>query len=94
MNLIDKLRMVIGRKASYYRAVFNHETVAGSSVLADLAMFCRAHEPTFHPDPRVEGILQGRREVWLHIQNYSGLSTDDLVALRLTALEAKKNPDA
>lgn len=93
MNLIDKLRMVIGRKASYYRAVFSPETVAGAAVLADLAEFCRAHEPTFHPDPRLEGVLQGRREVWLRIQNYAGLQTDDLVALRLSAIEAKRSPE-
>lgn len=92
MNLIDKLRMVIGRKASFYRAVFNPETVAASEVLRDLAIFCRAHEPTFHPDPRVEGILQGRREVWLRIQNYAQLKTEDLVELRLAALDQKEKP--
>ncbi len=90
MSLIDKLWMVIGRKASYYRSVFNPETVAASEVLRDLSVFCRAHEPTFHPDPRVEGILQGRREVWLRIQNYSHLKTDELVAIRLAALEQKE----
>lgn len=94
MTIVDKLRMLLGRKASHYRAVFNAETVAGTEVLADLSTFCRAHEPTFHPDPRLEGILQGRREVWLHIQNYTKLSTDELVRIRLNALEQKRDPGA
>lgn len=47
-------------------------------VLADLAKFCRANETTFHEDPRKEGILQGRREVFLRIQHHLKLSPDDL----------------
>lgn len=47
-------------------------------VLADLARFCRAGESTFHPDPRVHAVLEGRREVWLRIQKYLRLSAADI----------------
>ncbi len=46
--------------------------------LADLSVFCRAHTTTFHPDPHVRAMLEGRREVWLRIQNYLKLSNDQL----------------
>ena len=48
------------------------------TVLRDLAEFCRAHENTFHPDPRVEARLDGRREVWLRIQQHLKLSEEEL----------------
>jgi hypothetical protein len=48
-------------------------------VLADLARFCRADESTFNADPRVEGVLQGRREVWLRIAKHLNLTPDELV---------------
>ena len=47
-------------------------------VLADLARFCRAGESTFHPDPRVHAVLEGRREVWLRIQKYLRLTAADI----------------
>lgn len=47
-------------------------------VLADLAKFCRAGESTFHPDPRVHAVLEGRREVWLRIQKYLRLTAADI----------------
>jgi hypothetical protein len=47
-------------------------------VLEDLAKFCRAHESTFHAEERVAGRLDGRREVWLRIQQHLQLSEDAL----------------
>lgn len=58
-----------------------HKTFAGiygERVLIDLARFCRANESTFSPDPRAEGILQGRREVWLRISKHLNLSEKEL----------------
>lgn len=37
-------------------------------VLTDLASFCRAHDTTFHTDERTHAMLEGRREVFLRIQ--------------------------
>jgi len=57
------------------------QTFAGGysrKVLTDLAKFCRANESTFHTDPRVEGVLQGRREVWLRVTQHLNLTEDEL----------------
>ena len=50
----------------------------GEAVLADLAKFCRARETTFHADPRVHALMEGRREVWLRIAHHLNLSEDEL----------------
>jgi len=43
-----------------------------------LARFCRAHESTFAADPRAHAVLEGRREVWLRIQNHLNMETEQL----------------
>jgi hypothetical protein len=47
-------------------------------VLNDLAAFCRANKSTFHEDPRAHAVLEGRREVWLRIQQHLQLDEDAL----------------
>jgi hypothetical protein len=64
-----------------YRVAFG--SPAGQQVLADLAPFCRAAETCFHPDPRIHAALEGRREVWLRIQNFVHLTEDDILQLAL-----------
>jgi hypothetical protein len=54
---------------------------AGEDVLADLAKFCRANDTCFDPDPRVHAALEGRREVWLRIQQHLNLNAEDLFDL-------------
>lgn len=54
---------------------------AGQEVLIDLAKFCRADETCFDPDPRVHAALEGRREVWLRIQQHLALSPEALYTL-------------
>ena len=54
------------------------DTPAGEKVLADLAKFCRAHESTFHADPRVHAVAEGRREVWLRLQHHLQLTDEQL----------------
>lgn len=65
------------RKLAYTR-VFDKENQFTNDVLADLAKFCRAYDSTFHPDSRVHAELEGRREVWLRIQNHLKLSDEEL----------------
>jgi hypothetical protein len=55
---------LISRKQSYAKTF---KGVYGERVLDDLAKFCRANNSTIHSDPRMEMVLQGRREVWLRI---------------------------
>lgn len=69
-------RFLMGRQTAY-RVVFGGGPHA-EDVLADLAKFCRANQTTFHPDPRIEGRLDGRREVWLRITQHLNLTPDEL----------------
>ena len=59
-------------------------------LLADLSRFCRAEETCFHADPRIHAALEGRREVWLRIQDHLKLSLDEL-AVKYGA--TKRKPD-
>jgi len=70
-------RWLRGRRLSYLR-VFAREDQDGQVVLADLARFCRAHETTFHMDPRAHAVAEGRREVWLRIAYHLKLTDDEL----------------
>lgn len=47
-------------------------------VLKTLARFCRAHESTFDPNSTIASRLDGRREVWLFIQQHLQLAEDEL----------------
>lgn len=72
------LKTVVSLRKQAYCQLFNRDSIFAVRVLSDLARFCRAHETTFHPDPRVHGVLEGRREVWLRIQHQLQLSDEDL----------------
>lgn len=67
----------LARRRSAYVATFR-ANVFGQEVLSDLAKFCRAFEPTFHEDPRVHALLEGRREVFLRIAHHLELTDDEL----------------
>jgi len=61
-----------------YQILFNSE--AGKAVLADLNPFCRANETCVVPGDRDRTyVLEGRREVWLRIQDYLTLTPEQLV---------------
>lgn len=65
-------------RARMYQSVFDPESPTVQAVLKDLAEFCRAHESTFHQDPRVHALQEGRREVWLRIANHLNLPSQKL----------------
>lgn len=48
------------------------------TVLKDLAKFCRANESTFDDNERVQAKLDGRREVWLRIQDHLRRTDEEL----------------
>jgi hypothetical protein len=74
--MIDAVRDFLITRSQSYRQTF--KGVYGERVLHDLAVFCRANESTFNPDARAEGILQGRREVWLRISKHLNLTDEEL----------------
>lgn len=88
MEVIDRVLGFLQRRRTAYRATFL--TPMGDEVLADLAKFCRAHESTFHTDPRVHAVLEGRREVFLRIARHLNLDDDKLYELYAGRSAAKE----
>lgn len=74
--LAQTVRDFLVSRAQAYKRTFSG--IYGERVLGDLAGFCRANESTFNPDPRMEGVLQGRREVWLRVTKHLNLTDDQL----------------
>lgn len=75
-SLLEKARQfVLGRQYAYKQTFKGPH---GEEVLADLARFCRANVTTFHEDARAHAVAEGRREVWLRIQNNLNLSPADI----------------
>ena len=75
-ELLDKLRIALNARRHAYRTTFKGPLA--EVVLKDLARFCRAHESTFHTDARAHAVAEGRREVWLRIQNHLQLTDGEL----------------
>ena len=78
IQLVDQVKDFLVTRAQAYKRTFSG--IYGERVLIDLASFCRANESTFNPDARAEGVLQGRREVWLRISKHLNLTEDELQA--------------
>ncbi len=55
----------------------------GQAVLEDLGRFCRAEEPCWSEDQRHHARLEGRREVWLRIQNEINKPVEELLQRRV-----------
>lgn len=85
-EFVEKLKRALFRRQHAYRTAFGGPL--GDEVLRDLARFCRAHESTFHADPRAHALAEGRREVWLRIVNHLKLTSDELWELQ-SGLPAK-----
>ncbi len=66
------------RKAAYQMAF---EGAHGARVMEDLKRFCFAEKSCFHANPRVTANLEGRREVYLRIQEHCNLSEEYLAEL-------------
>lgn len=75
---LEKTKSFLVRRQQAYQQTFSPESVFTKLVLEDLAKFCRANDTTFHPDSRMNAVLEGRREVWLRIQQHTKLDPDQL----------------
>ncbi len=74
--MLERAKEFLRTRKQAYRLTF--KGVHADRVLADLARFCRANGSTFDKDPRIEGILQGRREVWLRIAAHLNMTEEEL----------------
>ena len=72
---------LMSKRKAAYRAVFDVSAAKTPEVLKDLAKFCRANESTFHPDPRMHALLEGRREEWLRIKDHIELTDEQQLKL-------------
>ncbi len=77
--LVQRARIYLSGRRTDYLMTFGNPI--GARVLVDLAKFCRAHETCFDADPRIHAVFEGRREVWLRIQQHLNLTPDQLWAL-------------
>lgn len=75
----NKAQQFLAQRRTAYHQTFR--TSFGEQVLEDLSKFCRAHESTFHADPRVHAVLEGRREVFLRIMEHLQFTDDQLYDL-------------
>ncbi len=71
-----------GRLTTYEQRTAAYRAIPPEAMM-DLAEFCRANETCFASDPRVHARLEGRRDVWLRIQEHIHLNPDQLMAIRL-----------
>lgn len=76
LEAIQKAKDFLRTRGQSYRLVF--KGIHAETVMVDLAKFCRANHSTFHKDPRVEGVMQGRREVWLRIAAHLNMTEAEL----------------
>lgn len=76
--MMDAETLLKDRKSAY-TLTFGDEP--GQAVLQDLAKFCRANESCFHADQRLHALMEGRREVWLRIQQHLNLTDKELFSL-------------
>ena len=72
----QKTRQFLSHRRTAYQLVFG--SPAGQEVLMDLAKFCYANTTTLHEDARLHASHEGRREVWLRIQEHLNYKTDEL----------------
>ena len=81
LERLDLFKRKLHGLAFAYNRVFDKKSPFTEAVLKDLAKFCRAHQTTYHPDPRIHAVLEGRREVWLKIQEYLNMTIDEIYEL-------------
>lgn len=87
----------VGTKDELEREIVEHQkayhlSFSGADiVLADLGRFCHAADTCFDADPRIHAVYEGRREVWLRIQDMMNLTVEQIFDKR-TRLLTKETP--
>lgn len=86
----DEALKYFAEKKTAYQAAFAMAP-HGPAVLADLMSFCRARETCVIPGkPDLTCVAEGRREVFLRIQDYLDRTPEELVAMFTKPLEGDK----
>lgn len=80
--LVERALEFLRTRKNSYLLTFELKQPANIAVLEDLSKFCRANETCAVPGDRDKSlILEGRREVWLRIQQHLQLTPEQLFAL-------------
>lgn len=70
------------KRKQAYQLTFQLHQPANVIVLDDLSHFCRANETcVVSGDRYMTGVLEGRREVWLRLQQHLHLTEEQLMQL-------------
>ena len=77
-TLVDRARGFLRSRRNAYRRLFDLESQDAQIVLADLDRCCRATQTTVTPDDRASLVLEGRREVWLRLQQHLQMDEESL----------------
>lgn len=82
-EFFEKLRRALFSRQMAYRRVLGGQSPEQRLVLKDLARVCRAHESTMVQgkvmlDERAHAFMEGRRWVWLRIQDHLKLTPEQL----------------
>ncbi len=83
MSVVEKAKDVLVARQQAYQQTFGGGSLFIKKVMEDLARFCRANESTFHADPRIHAVLEGRREVYLRIKQHLEMDPSELEKLYL-----------
>ena len=78
MNLQADLQSLQRAYALVFGRTTDERDTAVAVVLRDLAEVCHAHHSTFDADARVHARLEGRRDVWLRIQELRNIPNEEL----------------
>lgn len=79
---LEKTLAFLGDRKRAFQLTFQQEQPANQTVLTDLSFFCRANESCVVPgDHDRTLLLEGRREVWLRIQQHLNLTPEQLFQL-------------
>ena len=71
----EQLEMITERKRAFQLAF---KSPAGEAVMRELAKYCRVYSTTAHETPNLTFVFEGRRQVYLRIQQYLESSVESL----------------
>jgi len=83
-SLLDRIL----RRRSHYRQAFRTDNPSAAFVLADLRRFCKVDQPAIvigqngQTDIYATGMMAGRQEVFMRIQQHLNLSDSQLMKLK------------
>ena len=81
-EIVKRTLEFIRNRKICYQLTFEKKQPANVTVMIDLASFCRANESCVVPGDRDRTLmLEGRREVWLRIQQHLQLTPEQLFDL-------------